>query len=369
MSGSRECRAEEAPVIEAPEMPYLPQNPKACNPNIGLIGCGGIAPYHLAAYKKAGYNVVALCDLDKTRAEQRRKDFYPDAKVYIDYTDVLNRGDVEVVDIATHPHERAAIIEAALVAEKHVLSQKPFIVDLARGNVLADLAEVQGLKLAVNQNGRWAPYFSYARQAIEQGLIGTVTAAHLAVHWDHNWTADTPFNEIKHLILYDFAVHWFDIVTCFFGERDALRVFASTARSKGQRAKPPLLAQVLIEYENAQASLVFDADTRYGARDETCIVGTMGTITSTGPDLNTQTVTLTTEAGRATPRLEGDWFTNGFHGTMAELLCAIEEDREPYNSARHNLRSLALCFAAIASAETHAPIVPGSVRILPTETE
>ncbi|MFA6241395.1 MAG: hypothetical protein WC655_10720, partial [Candidatus Hydrogenedentales bacterium] len=62
---------------------------------------------------------------------------------------------------------------------------------------------------------------------------------------------------------------------------------------------------------------------------------------------------------------EGDWFANGFHGAMAELLCAIEEKREPYNSARHNLRSLALCFAAVASAENHQPVVQGTILRLP----
>jgi hypothetical protein len=74
---------------------------------------------------------------------------------------------------------------------------------------------------------------------------------------------------------------------------------------------------------------------------------------------------LRTDEGVATPALEGDWFTNGFHGTMAELLCAIEEGREPYHSARHNLGSLALCFAAVASAETHLPRTPGTISRLP----
>jgi len=365
MADNRECRAGEAPEIPAPELPYLPQNPRSYNPNIGLIGCGGITPYHLAAYKKAGYNVVALCDIDKKNAQERRDAYFPDAQVYLDYADVLLRDDVAVVDIATHVIDRAPIIEAALVAEKHVLSQKPFVSDLEQGATLADLADAQGMKLAVNQNGRWAPHFSYIRQAVQQGLIGDVTAAHLAVHWDHNWTADTPFNKMKHLILYDFAVHWFDIVTCFMGERKPSRVFASLTRSSSQRAKPPLLAQVHIAYPEAQASLVFDADTRYGACDQTIVIGTKGTVSSAGPDLNTQTVTVALEAGRGTPQLEGDWFTNGFHGTMAELLCAIEEDREPYNSARHNLRSLALCFAAVASAETGQPVVPGTVSGAP----
>ena len=55
----------------------------------------------------------------------------------------------------------------------------------------------------------------------------------------------------------------------------------------------------------------------------------------------------------------------GFRGTMGELLCSIEEDREPMNGARENLRSLALCFAAIAAANEGCAKTPGEVRRLP----
>jgi hypothetical protein len=51
---------------------------------------------------------------------------------------------------------------------------------------------------------------------------------------------------------------------------------------------------------------------------------------------------------------------------MGELLRAIEEKREPDNSARSNLRSLAVCFAAVKSADTGVAQVPGKVRILPS---
>jgi hypothetical protein len=40
---------------------------------------------------------------------------------------------------------------------------------------------------------------------------------------------------------------------------------------------------------------------------------------------------------------------------MGELLCSIEENRTPLNSAQDNLRSLSLAFAAIASANTGRP--------------
>lgn len=115
----------------------------------------------------------------------------------------------------------------------------------------------------------------------------------------------------------------------------------------------------------AQASLVFDAFTQYGPLDLTCLVGTKGALSSVGPNFMQQKVTLHTARGSGSPKLRGGWVPDGFHGTMAELLCAIEEQRDPHNSARQNLDSLVLCFAAVASAEQGRPMVPDRVRRLP----
>ena len=361
--GVAEIRASE--LMEAPELPYLPRDPKTYRPAIGLIGCGGISEMHLRAYRAAHYNIVALCDVDPKRAEGRRQEFYSQAEVFTGYQELLDRDDIEVVDITTHPEVRGPIIEAAIHAGKHILSQKPFVIDLDEGDRLVVLARRRKVKLAVNQNGRWAPHFSYIRQAVTAGLIGRPIAAHLSVHWDHNWISDTPFNNVRHIALYDFGIHWFDMVACIMAGRTAERVYATCTLSPSQKAQPPLLAQVLITYGDAQVSLVFDADTRFGAQDRTFVAGTEGSISSVGPDYNQQSLTIYTSRGHGTPQLEGTWFTNGFHGTMAELLCAIEEDRQPSNNAADNLDSLALCFAAVESAERGQPIRPGSVRALP----
>lgn len=352
-------------AIPAPTLPYRPPVPARPAPGIGLIGCGGITAYHLEAYRSAGFPVVAFCDVDEAQARKRRDAFGPDAAVFTDFADLLRHPGVSVVDIATHAEIRGPMIEAALRAGKHVLSQKPFTLDLDEGGRLANLADELNLKLAVNQNGRWAPHFSYMRHAIAAGHVGEVTAVHLSVHWDHTWTESTVFNEIPHLILYDFAIHWFDMLCCFMGDAIPRRVFASETRTAEQTSKPPMLAQVLVEYEHAQASLVFDAATKFGAADCSYVAGTLGTLESRGPDLSHQSVTLYNEAGLARPELQGEWFKEGFEGTMAELLCAIAENRQPTNSARNNLKSLALCFAAIESAKIHQPQIPGTIRRLP----
>ena len=349
----------------APDVPYRPRDPESYDPGIGLVGCGDITDHHLAAYRDAGYDVRALCDIDESAAVERRREFYPDADVYTDHRDLLARDDVAVVDIATHPAARAPLVEDAIDAGKHVLSQKPFVLDVNVGERLVELADREGVRLAVNQNGRWAPHFSYLRHAIRAGRVGDIVCADFSVHFDHDWIADTPFDDVDHVILYDFAIHWFDILSCFIPERDPVRVHASTARSPTQTATPPLLAQAQVEYDGAQASLTFGGHTARDHEDRTYVAGTGGTLRSVGESLQDQTVTRETADGVSEPALEGNWYDDGFHGTMAELLRAVEEDREPTNSGRDNLRSLELCFAAVASAERGEPVVPGEVRRLP----
>jgi predicted dehydrogenase len=144
-----------------------------------------------------------------------------------------------------------------------------------------------------------------------------------------------------------------------------MTVFATTKPAAGQKSKPALMARALIEFDTAQASLAFDGSTLVGPFDTTYIAGTKGSARSEGPDLNDQTVTLTTSAGSVSLKPRGTWFTNGFHGTMAELLCSIEENRTPNNNARDNLKSLALCFAALASADSGEARKVGSCRKAP----
>jgi predicted dehydrogenase len=349
---------------DAPDLPYRPSDPETDDLAIAMVGMGGISEQHCRAYADAGYDVVAMCSRSREDAVDRREEFYPDADVavYTDYTEVLDRDDVDVVDLLPHPVDREPLVEAALEAGKHVLSQKPFVVDLDFGERMVDLADERGVKLAVNQNGRWAPHWSYMRTAIDRDLIGRPHGVHFTVDWDHNWIAETEIDEIEHAVLYDFAVHWFDVLRCFFADREPQRVYASYERSPSQRADPPLLGGALVEFDEAQATLSFDADTKLGPEDRTYVAGTRGTIESEGPDLEEQTVTLYTEDGYATPDLEGAWFPDGFHGAMAELLSAVEADRDPYNSARDNLHTLELCYAAVASAEDNEPKIPGEVR-------
>ncbi|GMV99594.1 MAG: hypothetical protein AMXMBFR84_07330 [Candidatus Hydrogenedentota bacterium] len=351
-------------TIAAPDLPYRPQVPKNFSPDIGLIGCGGITEQHLNAYTKAGLRVVALCDVDRAKAEARRKTYYPKAAVYTEYRDLIKHTGIEVVDVATHPHGRPEIIRAAIRAGKHVLSQKPFVLDLNEGARLADLADAKGVRLAVNQNGRWAPHFAYMREAVKAGCIGDVNTVDFTLHWDHNWVVNTVFNNERHLLLYDFAIHWFDMAAVFFTGRKAIQVYASIARSRSQRPAPPLIGHAVVEFEDGVATLGLNGDTPLGQEDRTDVAGTLGLLRSVGPSLSKQAVSMYSSRGIASPRLKGTWFPDGFHGAMAELLNSIAENRQPLHHARANLDSLALCFAAVASADRGRAIRAGTVKRL-----
>lgn len=352
--------------FDPPAYPTTPPEPTDYEPRIGLIGTGGISEQHLTAYTNAGYEVAALCNRTESKAHDRKAEFdLDDADVYSEYHALLERDDIDVIDATPHPENRVPIVEDAIRAGKHVLSQKPFVEDLETGERLVELAAEHDVKLAVNQNGRWAPHFAYVRQAIADELIGSVHGVTCNVHWDHNWIGDVPaLDAVEHIILYDFGIHWFDIVTCFMAGSPN-RVYANYEPSPSQSASPPLTGSAIVEFDKAQAVLTFDGDTKLGPEDRTVVTGSDGTLKCSGPDLDDQSVTVFTEAGYGTPELAGSWFPDGFHGAMAELLRAIEADREPLHSAKNNLETLELTFAAVASAEDRTPKRPGAVRALP----
>ncbi len=73
-------------------------------------------------------------------------------------------------------------------------------IDLDEGERLADLADKQGLLLAVNQNAALGSLISVTcAEAVEADLIGQVASVHCGVHWDHSWVRGTIFEKVYHL--------------------------------------------------------------------------------------------------------------------------------------------------------------------------
>ena len=350
--------------IEAPELPYAPPAIER-DIKIALIGCGGIASTHLAAYQSRGWKVVAFCDIDKNRAQSRADQFFPDALVTDNPEEIFALEGLDAIDIATHTRHRPPLLRRAIECGHHVLSQKPFVTDITVGEELIALAKDKGVMLCVNQNGRFAPHFSYIRELVTSGTLGSITGIHTQLHWNHTWIAGTPFAQMRDIVLYDFAIHWFDFVASLLPANVDATVTAFRGAPRVDLGLPALEATAVVEWSGGRATLSFDAGCLYGSGDSTTVIGSEGTVSSTGPDGGTQEVTLNLEAGKAKPELVGKWFNDGFAGTMAELLDSATTGRKARNDAEGNLRSLKLCFAAIESADTGKPVKVGTVLRLP----
>lgn len=356
--------------MSTPSVDYLPPDPVSYAPGIGLIGCGNISRAHLAAYRAAGYRVRALCDHVLERARARRDEFFPDAAITADHHELLARPEIEVVDVATHVDVRPALVRDTLRAGKHVLSQKPFVLDLDQGRELIRLAEEHGVTLAVNQNGRWAPHHAFLLAAAREGLLGTVSSADVALHWPHDVdvSGSPVFSQMEDLILYDFGIHWFDLIATLFADHGAARsVYAKVGRTADQAIPVPTSAQVSIEYPRAAATLVLRGSSHRARSGDYRVDGSGGTLVHRAADeLGGRDPVVELHTGTAVQRLtlSGNWWENGMHGTMGELLVSIEQGRRPSNDARASLPGLSLCFAAITSARTGTPVDPATVTRL-----
>ncbi|PRB18470.1 Gfo/Idh/MocA family protein [Microbacterium sp. MYb62] len=349
-----------------PHAPTFPERPLA----IGVIGAGGIArSAHLPAYRDRGVPVVAVASRRVADARALAADF-DIAVVHDKAEDLLADPRVEVVDLATGPAGRVELIAAAVAAGKHVLAQKPLISDPADLPRLLDVlaeARARGVRVAVNQNARWAPAWRLATRLIREGRIGRVVGVTHLHDKPLPPLAGTPFDAVPHMLLSDYLVHWVDISRCWLEGGSVIEVAASDHRVPGQpaHARNPWGADLrILTSTGASASIrvVGSANTHAGG----CpfwIHGTKGTLR--GSILRDSDRLVLDSGGTSTEiPLEGEWFTDGFAGAMGELQFAVVDGRDPENSAEHVLATVQMTFAAVESAERGgAPVHPRDLEL------
>jgi predicted dehydrogenase len=339
-----------------PDVEYRPAFPAEYRPGVGVIGFGDIArSWHMPAYEKYGVHVVGVFDpLPDATADVRG------LHVFETLEDLLADEEIGIVDIATRPDVRPDLIRRAIAAGKHVLAQKPLATDARTARELVEEAERRGVRLAVNQNGRWSPPWRIATLLIEQGAIGDV----LAVTHVHDRPlpplVGTHFDELKHFVIYDYFVHWIDISRCWLDGKSVTAVRARDYRTPDQpaEARSPWAGWVEIELADGASALIRSVGEARTDRPS-CpfwVHGTEGTIRGSVL-LDSDFLELERDGVTTGYSLEGAWYPDGFAGTLAELASAVAEDREPFNSARHNLLSLRLTLAACKSAEEGARAV------------
>lgn len=174
--------------------------------NLGLIGANGMGWSNTLSFLKIPeVNLVALADVDE-RVLVRRKQELGDAgsklKTYIDYRELLDNKDVDVVIIGTPDHWHCLQMVHACEAGKDVYVEKPV------GNSVAEcqiMVAAQDKYKRVVQCGQWQrsmPHFVEALQFLRSGKLGQIrtTKAWAYMGWmkDIPSRADTPVPEGVH---------------------------------------------------------------------------------------------------------------------------------------------------------------------------
>jgi myo-inositol 2-dehydrogenase/D-chiro-inositol 1-dehydrogenase len=169
--------------------------------HIGQIGCGRIARGHdmFETFKYKDAIFVALCDVDSKRAgetkqmleqwysEQTGRKKFNKIKVFSDYREMLNDGDIDgvIISIPDHWHARTAI-DAAL-AGKDIYLQKPASLTIKEGRQLSDVIRKTGRILQMGSQQRsvnpW-PQFKRTCELVRNGRIGEVREIYIGLPGD-----------------------------------------------------------------------------------------------------------------------------------------------------------------------------------------
>ncbi|MDR2646829.1 MAG: Gfo/Idh/MocA family oxidoreductase [Oscillospiraceae bacterium] len=144
---------------------------------IGIIGCGGIANgKHMPNLIKIDtVELVAFCDIIEEKATEAAKKFgTPEAKVYVDYKELLADPTIEVVHVCTPNRSHSFITVDALEAGKHVMCEKPMAKTYKEAQAMLEASIRTGKKLTIGYQGRWRSDSLYLREAVQAGDLGEI---------------------------------------------------------------------------------------------------------------------------------------------------------------------------------------------------
>ena len=163
---------------------------------VAMIGVGCISGIYLKNLTTRFQNVelIGVCDLVRERAENAQRDYHI-PKIYETMHDAFRDPEVEVVLNLTRPCEHFEVSKAALLAGKHVYSEKPLGASLEEGKELVRIAGEKGLMLGGAPDTFLGAGIQTARRLIDAGFIGNVvgTAAFMICRGHETWHPDPDF--------------------------------------------------------------------------------------------------------------------------------------------------------------------------------
>ena len=173
-------------------------DPIAPDLGVGLVGYAFMGAAHSHAWRTAPHffdlplhpRLRALCGRDQARvAEAAQRLGWESTET--DWTRLLARSDIDLIDVCTPGDTHAEIAIAALRAGKHVLCEKPLANSVTEAQAMADaadLAAAHGVRAMVGFTYRRVPAVALARRLVEQGRLGDIR--HVRAQYLQDWLTD-----------------------------------------------------------------------------------------------------------------------------------------------------------------------------------
>ena len=163
--------------------------------NVALIGYQFMGKAHSNAYRQVGrffdLDVEPVMKVLVGRSEHKVKaaaENFGWQESATSWEEVIQRPDIDLIDIGTPNDTHAAISQAALKAGKHVLCEKPLAISVADAKASYDVAKQTGLINGICHNYRKAPAIALAAQMVRDGKLGAIR--HFRGTYLQDWIVD-----------------------------------------------------------------------------------------------------------------------------------------------------------------------------------
>ncbi len=143
---------------------------------VGIIGAGGMVSYHIAGFKKAGAEVIAIADMVKEAADKVAAE-HDIPTSYGSVEEILANPDIDAITIIVPNKFHAPLAIQALEAGKHVFCEKPPALNAAEVEEMIVARDKAGKQLMFNFNNRARPESLAMMEAINSGKAGTINSA------------------------------------------------------------------------------------------------------------------------------------------------------------------------------------------------
>ncbi|MGC9522118.1 MAG: Gfo/Idh/MocA family protein [Anaerolineae bacterium] len=141
---------------------------------IGMIGVGQIGKSHLRRYQEIpDAKIVALADVDEAEGERVSK-LFDIPNIYTDFHKMLERDDLDAVDVCLHNNLHMPATVAALQAGKHVYCEKPMAGTYRDAETMYNVAQQTGKMLSIQLGTLFSKETKAAKYLIDEGLLGNI---------------------------------------------------------------------------------------------------------------------------------------------------------------------------------------------------